>query len=220
MVRRREAGEPLQYVLGRWDFRGVSVAVDPRVLIPRPETEQVVSVALSAVASPSVVVDLGTGSGAIALSVCSELPDASVWATDVSPAALEVARLNLVGSGVSLRSGSWWAALPDSLRRQIDLAISNPPYVSAGEMATLDSVVADWEPESALVSGPSGLECVSELLAGGLSWLAPGGALVIEIAPHQASSASQLAVGFGYDDVAVHPDLAGRDRALVARAPE
>lgn len=219
MVRRREAGEPLQYVLGRWDFRGVSVAVDQRVLIPRPETEQVVSVALSTVPSPSIVVDLGTGSGAIALALSRELSGASIWATDVSPAALDVARLNLSGAGVRLCSGSWWAALPESLRGSVDLAISNPPYVSVGEMASLDSVVADWEPESALVSGPSGLECIEELLGGGLPWLVPGGALVIEIAPHQAPAASRLAVGCGYDDVAVHPDLAGRDRALVARAP-
>lgn len=225
MLERRASGEPLQYVLGRWGFRKLDLLVDRRVLIPRPETEQVVEHALAEarrLARPLVAVDLGTGSGAIALSLALELgPEVEVWATDRSADALAVARANLTGIGsfaaqrVRLVEGDWFAALPEEMRGHIGLIVSNPPYVGADE--ELPSEVRDWEPEGALVAGPEGLEDVERIVSAAPSWLTRPGALVVEIAPHQAEAASALARGAGFDDVDVLPDLSGRLRALVAR---
>jgi release factor glutamine methyltransferase len=233
LVARRAAGEPLQYVLGRWSFRSLDLMVDRRVLIPRPETEQVVEVALAeldrmdraAAARPAgrIAVDLGTGSGAIALSLAAERPRLEVWATDVSPDALDVAGANLAGLGgraaarVRLRPGRWWVALPDRLRGAVDLVVSNPPYVSSEEMTELDPQIVLWEPRLSLEAGPTGLEALQPILHGAHSWLRPGGAIVVEIAPHQSAAATQLAEAGGFPEIEVHPDLAGRDRALVAR---
>jgi release factor glutamine methyltransferase len=226
MVDRRTAGEPLQYVLGRWGFRRLDLMVDRRVLIPRPETEVVVHVALAEAAAwsprpdPLVAVDLGTGSGAIALSIALEWPGADVWATDASPGALAVARANLAGLGVAgrrvhLACGSWFDALPGDLRGRAHLLVSNPPYVADGD--ALPDEVAGWEPRDALVSGPTGLEAVEAIVAGAREWLAHPGALVVEIAPHQADEAVGMARRSGFTDVRVDPDLAGRPRVLVAR---
>jgi release factor glutamine methyltransferase len=238
MLDRRQAGEPLQYVLGRWAFRQLDLMVDPRVLIPRPETEQVVEVALAEISrlaavggSPTatikptnlVVVDLGTGSGAIALSIASEQQRVDVWATDSSPAAVAVARANLAGMGgyaatrVRVVEGDWWSALPEQLRGTIDLVVSNPPYISSAEMTALDPEVREWEPGAALEAGPTGLEAVESILGPARGWLRPNGVAVIEIAPHLAPAAERAARRSGFTDVHVGPDLAGRDRVLVAR---
>jgi len=226
MLERRRAGEPLQYVLGLWSFRRLELVVDRRVLIPRPETEMVVEVALDELRRLSgerrlLAVDLGTGSGAIAISLALEAPFARVWGTDRSEEALAVARANLSGMGaavatrVRLSAGDWFAALPPNLRGQVDVIVANPPYVGAGEV--LPAEVADWEPTDALVAGPTGLEAVAEIVAGAPRWLRRPGAMVIEIAPHQAPAAVELAEAAGFDEVAVLPDLAGRPRALVGR---
>jgi release factor glutamine methyltransferase len=241
-VERRLAGEPLQYVLGRWSFRGLDLIVDPRVLIPRPETEVVAEVAIAEArgfylppprralrqstvpGGPFVVADLGTGSGALALALAVELPEAEVWATDVSPAALAVARANLAAVGpaadrVRLAEGMWYEALPTGLRGRLRVIVSNPPYVTEAEFAGLPPEVRDHEPVGALVAGPTGRESLEHLVAGGLDWLEPGGALVLELAPDQAAAVTAAAEARGYEAVAVHPDLAGRPRALVARRP-
>lgn len=225
MVERRRAGEPLQYVLGVWGFRRLELIVDRRVLIPRPETETVVEVALGEMeglgAPRPLAVDLGTGSGAIALSLALEAPTSRVWATDRSEAALAVARANLAGMGgrvaprVRLAGGDWFDALPPELRGRVDLIVSNPPYVGATEQ--LPAEVADWEPAAALVAGPTGLEAVSAILALAPGWLRRPGAVVIEVAPHQADDAAEAARRAGLTDVEVRPDLAGRLRALVGR---
>jgi len=225
MAARRETGEPLQYAIGEWGFRRLDLYVDRRVLIPRPETEQVVEVARDELSRlevrAPVVVDLGTGSGAIALSVAVEVPGANVWATDVSPDALAVARANLAGIGgrvatrVRLLEGTWFDALPDELRGQVHLLVSNPPYIADDE--PLPALVSDWEPASALRAGPTGLEAVGEIVAGASAWLARPAALVVEIAPHQAERATALARDAGFDDVDVRTDLNGRPRALVGR---
>lgn len=232
LVARRLAGEPLQYVIGRWGFRTLDLMVDARVLIPRPETEQVVDVALAeidrlAAGLPEpdrlVGVDLGTGSGAIALALAAERTRVEVWATDVSPAALDVARANLAGLGgrpaarVRLACGSWWTALPMELRGRVDLAVSNPPYVSTGEMSTLEAQVADWEPQIALEAGPTGVEAVEQIIGEADGWLRPGGTVVFEIAPQQAGPVAAMARAAGFAEVEVRRDLSGRDRALVAR---
>jgi release factor glutamine methyltransferase len=226
MVRRRAVGEPLQYVLGRWRFRRLDLLVDRRVLIPRPETEVVGEVAVAELRRRGdrrpVVVDLGTGSGALGLSVADEVTGATVWCIDASPEALAVARANLAGLGsrtatrVRLVEGWWWEALPPELRGRVDLAVSNPPYVAAGE--PLPPEVAEWEPVGALRAGPTGLEAVESILARALEWLAPTGALVVEIAPWQAERAVDLALAAGFASAEVRPDLAVRPRVLVAWA--
>lgn len=227
LLRRRSAGEPLQYVLGGWGFRTVDLMVDRRVLIPRPETEVVAGLALDAArARPApTVVDLGTGSGAIALSIAAELYDhdqeIEVWATDVSESALEVARANLAGIGraatrVRCTSGDWYAALDPALAGGVDVIVSNPPYVSAEERDELPVEVADWEPIGALVSGESGLECLEAVVSGAPEWLAPEGVLVVELDPRQATTVATMARDHGFARATIHPDLTGRMRALVA----
>jgi len=229
MLERRLLGEPVQYVLGHWSFRQLDLMVNRHVLIPRPETEVVVDVALAELdrlgrPRPRVA-DLGTGSGAIALSIACERPSADVWATDVSPAALSVASANLAGLGsravqrAHLHQGSWWQALPGELAGSLDLVVSNPPYIAHSELASLATEVKEYEPLSALVAGPDGLEAVRAVLEGCPAWLAPEAAVVVEIAPHQAGPAQELARSAGLQSVHVHQDLAGRDRALVARRP-
>ncbi|MBA3267070.1 MAG: peptide chain release factor N(5)-glutamine methyltransferase [Acidimicrobiia bacterium] len=225
MVARRVSGEPLQYVLGRWQFRDLDLFIDQRVLIPRPETETVAGAAVSELRrgpQRPVVVDLGTGSGAIGLSLAAEVPGARVWATDVSADALAVARANLAGLGtraatrVRLVEGDWWEALPDELRGTVDLVVSNPPYVAEGE--PLPPEVADWEPVTALRAGPTGLEALEVVVNEAPGWLRRPGTLVAEVAPHQSEAAVALATGAGFSEVEVRPDLAGRPRTLVARA--
>ena len=225
MVERRAAGEPLQYVLRRWGFRTLDLLVDRRVLIPRPETEVVVEVAIRELrridSQRPLVADLGTGSGAIALSIAVEVPNAHVWATDASEDALAVARANLAGIGspaavrVRMAHGRWFTALPAAFRGQFDLVVSNPPYIADHE--TLPAEVADWEPGAALFAGPTGTEAIAEIVQGAADWLAPGGALVVELAPRHAEDAGGLARDAGFGDVDIRPDLNGRARVLVAR---
>lgn len=230
MVERRAAGEPLQYVLGRWAFRRLDLLVDRRVLIPRPETEQVCEVALAEIDRLVAagehtyddrlpVVDLGTGSGAIGLAIAFERPLVDVWLTDVSDDALQVARANLAGIGraatrVRVAAGSWWAALPDELAGRIGVVVSNPPYVGADE--PLPPEVADWEPAGALRSGPDGLDAIRAILGDAGRWLAPDGVAVVELAPQQAEPAVALARRAGFATAVVRDDLAGRPRILVA----
>lgn len=224
LVARRAAGEPLQYVLGRWGFRTLDLLVDRRVLIPRPETEVVAGLAvdvLAALERPGVAVDLGTGSGAIALSLAAERwPDIEVWATDASADALAVARANLAGLGrraavVRLLEGDWFAALPDDLRGRVDVVVSNPPYVGSSD--PLPAAVADWEPTAALVAGPDGLDDLRRIIAEAPVWLADDGVLVVEIGEMQGSAVVALAEAAGFASSVIEHDLAGRDRALVAR---
>jgi release factor glutamine methyltransferase len=239
MLERRAGGEPLQYVLGRWDFLGLDLLVDRRVLVPRPETEVVAQTAIDEAvrlgarraqhdewgggATAHAVADLGTGSGAIGLVMARELADVEVWATDVSEDALAVARANLAGAGssairVRLQTGSWFAALPGELRGRLKVVVSNPPYVAEHEVADLPADVAGWEPRVALVSGPSGLEAIATIVTDAPGWLDPSGAaLVVELAPHQGVAATELARAAGFTDVELRRDLADRDRVLVAR---
>ena len=226
MVARYRSGEPLQYVLGRWSFRHLDLAVDRRVLIPRPETEIVAGVAIelaAAVPGPRTVADLGTGSGAIGLALASELPivDTTVWLTDVSDDALAVARANLAGIGraaanVRIAAGSWFDALPPDLR--CDVIVSNPPYVAVGS-PDLDDSVLGWEPVSALFSGDDGLDDVRALVAGAPDHLTADGHLVIEIGADQGAAVADLLDAHGYRDGVIRPDLTGRDRVAVARRP-
>ncbi len=247
LVARRRAGEPLQYVLGHWPFRRLELVVDARGLIPRPETEQLVDLAL-AEAVPLLggrpgprpdprVVDLGTGTGAIALALYDELaertPPIEIWAVDDSPAALELAAENLARLGrsrsagpapgaVHLRLGSWWEGLAPELAGSVDLVVSNPPYVSEREWPGLDPEVRCHEPRHALVAGddPSGrpgMAALVEVLAGAPRWLARPGAIVVELAPAQAEAARATALEAGLDEAEVRRDLSGQERFVVAR---
>jgi release factor glutamine methyltransferase len=248
LATRRAEGEPLQYVLGTWPFRSVDLYVDRRVLIPRPETEQVVEVALEVLgrlaasrrsgdgedAGALVCVDLGTGSGAIALSLAVEGADVGlplvVWAADVSSDALDVARSNLdrlaerdpaAAGRVSLVEGSWFGALPDRLAGRVDLVVSNPPYVARDEFADLEPTVREWEPRGALVSdrgrgGVAGMADIEEVVSGAGAWLRRDGGLVVELAPPQADAAAAAARRAGFATVGTARDLAGRTRMLVA----
>lgn len=229
MADRRAAGEPLQYVLGGWGFRQLDLFVDQRVLIPRPETEVVVDHVLaeldrlrqSATGRRLLVADLGTGSGAIALSLAFERTWVEVLATDVSIEALEVARANLAGIGspasrVSLLAGSWFDALPARLRGSLDLVVSNPPYVA--ETDDLPVEVRDWEPIGALVAGSRGTEDLEHVVDHVRPWLGRHGVLVLELAPHQAVEIAGRARAVGFDDVVVANDNTGRARCVVARS--
>ncbi len=228
MIERRLAGEPLQYVLGRWSFRRLDLLVDRRVLIPRPETEVVVDHALAELdriraargddASALVAVDLGTGSGAIALSLAVERRGLEVWATDVSGDALDVARANLAGTGragtrVRLVEGSWFDALPVELAGRVDVVVANPPYIGTAEALPLE--VSAWEPTGALVAGPTGREALEQLIDEAPGWLSAGGAIVFELAPEQADTLAARAGARGFSAVRVERDLAGRRRVLV-----
>ncbi|MGD1011522.1 MAG: peptide chain release factor N(5)-glutamine methyltransferase [Acidimicrobiales bacterium] len=238
LVQRRKAGEPLQHVLGHWGFRTLEVAVDSRALVPRPETEQVVAVALHeldrlrdlrSAANPTgsvpqlVAVDLGTGSGVIALSLVAERSALRVVATDRDPTALELAAANLsvvakdAAARVELYVGDWYEAVPGDLKGRVDLVVANPPYVAEHEWAGLEEVVRDFDPYGALVAGPTGLEAIAVIVAGAPDWLSEGGALVTEIAPDQATRATELARGAGFGTAFVEDDLARRARVLVAR---
>ncbi|HEX4904026.1 MAG TPA: peptide chain release factor N(5)-glutamine methyltransferase [Acidimicrobiales bacterium] len=222
MLARRIAGEPLQYVLGRWGFRSLDLMVDPRVLIPRPETEEVAGAAIAEARrlGASTVVDLGTGAGGIALSMAVELPGVEVWATDVSADAIEVARANLAGIGraatrVQLRVGSWYEALPDDLRGRIDVIAANPPYVP--DTAQLPPDVADWEPDVALYATNKGTDHAAVVIDGAPSWLARPGALVMEHAAWMGEEMVERALAAGFDEAAFHHDMTERERYIVAR---
>ena len=222
MVARRVSGEPLQYILGTWAFRSLELFVDQRVLIPRPETEVVAGAAIEEARrhGAPIVVDLGTGSGAIALSVATEVETSRVYATDVSLDALAVARVNLAGIGrcatrVTLHKGSWFDALPTEIKGCVDVLVSNPPYVSRDD--ELPDDVRRWEPSVALFADDKGRSDLRFIVEHATAWLAPGGVLVLEMAPHQTLWATQHARAWRFTETQLTRDLAGRDRCLIAR---
>jgi release factor glutamine methyltransferase len=216
LVRRRGTREPLAYILGEWGFRRLTLKVDDRALIPRPETETVVErclLLLDGTARPSVV-DVGTGTGAIALAIADERPDAEVTAIDVSEEALELASENAVHTGLGDRvrflrhdvSGG----LPGG---PYDLVVSNPPYVEPEELTTLQPEVRDWEPKKALV----GHGLTEAIARAAQDVLHPGGALVVEVAEGYARDVTALLERLGYSDAVATADLAGRDRVVEGR---
>lgn len=222
-LRRRAEREPLQYILGHAAFRELELAVDRRVLIPRPETEVLVDEVLAWAAGLGEdalsAVDVGTGSGAIALSLTHEGPFPRVVATDVSPEALEVARENALSAGVAervdFREGSLFAPLGSE--ETFDVVVSNPPYVAEAEASTLEPEVGVWEPAQALFGGPDGMAVIRQLVAGAGAHLNAGGLLALEIGAGQAGLVVAEVEGTAaYDDVRVRRDLAGRERLVLA----
>jgi release factor glutamine methyltransferase len=213
LLRRRAEGEPVAYLTGRREFYGLELEITRAVLVPRPETELLVDRAREL--QPSRILDLGTGSGCVAIACAKQLPDAAVTATDVSEAALEVAARNAARHGVSdrirLRHGDLFAAVTEDER--FDLIVSNPPYVPAGEAAA----VAAHEPHVALYGGTSGLEIVERVLGAATGHLAGGGTLLVEIGEDQETAVrDRAAAHFGH--VEVLRDLQRLPRVLEARA--
>jgi release factor glutamine methyltransferase len=220
MVRRRVRREPVAYILGRKGFRRIELLVDRRVLIPRPETEMLVELAIEV--QPARVLDVGTGSGAIALAVADELEGARVTAIDTSFDAVRVAQANTERLGLADRvdvvlrgPSSLTGAEPDG--HPFDLLVANLPYVSEDEWNDLTPEIREYEPREALVSGPTGLEAI-EALAEELLGLAPRPPVVaLEIGAGQAEDASRLMRAAGFQDVEIRPDLAGHDRVVIGR---
>lgn len=217
-VCQRCTGTPLQHLTGEQGFRRIVVEVRPGVFVPRPETEVLVGLALDAVAGieDPVVVDVGTGTGAIALAVKDERPDATVYATDRSAEAVELAASNArrLGLDVRLLEGDLLSPLPDELRGWVDLVVSNPPYLTADEYADLPAEVKA-DPELALLGGPDVHE---RLAAEALRWLRDGGVLAVETGASQGQALAAV-LSRSFMDVRVEPDLAGRDRVVLARRP-
>ncbi|HEX8360853.1 MAG TPA: peptide chain release factor N(5)-glutamine methyltransferase [Longimicrobium sp.] len=217
---RRAKREPLQYIEGEAHFRELRLRVDPRVLIPRPETEQLVQHVLDwAAARPGLAAaDVGTGSGAIALALAKEGTFDRVVATDVEPGALEAARANHAHAApaapVEFRLGPGVAPLRGE---RFDVLVSNPPYIGTGERESLDVEVRDWEPASALFAGADGLDVIRELVAGAPAVLRPGGLLALEIGEGQGAAVAGLVGACGaFGPARVEKDLAGRDRIVLA----
>jgi release factor glutamine methyltransferase len=217
LVARRAEREPLAYVLGEWGFRHLSLQVDHRVLVPRPETEVVVERCLELIAgleSPAVL-DVGTGSGAIALSIADEHPGARVCAVDSSSDALAVARDNVLHSGLERRVELAESDLLAGVTGSFDLVVSNPPYVSPSERSGLEPEVRSFEPSVAVV----GFEVADRIAAEALPVLRPGGWVVLECGDGQAASLAARLRLLGYGRVTVSPDLTGVDRVVDGRRP-
>ena len=217
LIKRRQAGVPLQYLEGHVDFGPVRVSVDDRALIPRPETEQLWELVTRLVPASvaSLIVEIGTGSGALALAMAHTYPQAEVIATDVSPVALELARENIrdnhwEAGRIDLREGDLFDAVPGSLRGEVDIVVSNPPYVAVSEWSSLAAEVRA-EPYAALVAGPRGTEVLEKLAAEVCGWLRPSGTVAVEIGETQAEEV-QEAFRVGGIAAKVHKDLAGRSR--------
>lgn len=218
-VERRRSGEPLQYIEGTVPFGPIEVSVDPRVLIPRPETEQLFAIACDAVGAPNVVVDLCTGSGNLAIALKHCFPDATVYAVDLSPDAVDVARENarLADLDVTVLEGDLFAPLPDHLVGCIDLLVANPPYVALHELDDLPIDVRDHEPVSALVAGPVGDEVLARIASTAPDWLSPGGVVVCEISERHGSTILEHFSALA-GEIAV--DLSGRERFVIGVAPQ
>jgi release factor glutamine methyltransferase len=225
-LERRLAGEPVQYITGRAAFRDLDLAVDRRVLIPRPETEGLVEAVLVTLAQESTrwpsprVLDLGTGSGAIALAVAQECPRAVVTASDASAQALEVARANGESHGLEARvrfvHGDWFDALDADER--FEVVASNPPYIATGEWDALPDEVRRYEPQEALFSGASGLDALREIIDRAPEHLVAGGLLAVELAEARAEEvAGWLDGARDWSAVELRDDLAGYPRVLLAR---
>jgi len=223
LLRRRASREPLQYIIGRTGFRQLELKTDPRVLIPRPETEVLVQEVLDwASAGPGSagrVWDMGTGTGAVALSLAAEGTWTRVVATDVSPAALSVAADNAerheLSGLVEFREGSLFEPLEE--REQFDVIVSNPPYIADGERGALQPEIRDWEPPEALFAGEDGLDVIRQLVAGAPEHLSCGGLLALECGLGQAEGiAADLNATGAFAAVRIRPDLTGRPRVVMA----
>jgi len=220
LVDDRASGYPLPYLTGMVEFYGLDIMVTPDVLIPRPDTEVLVDLALErrpARGEPTTVVDVGTGCGCIAIALATHLPQALIYAIDISPSALAVARRNAEKHGLDERIRFIVGDLLDRRPGLVDLIVSNPPYVSADEWVALPPSIRNYEPRLALDGGADGLDVIRGLLSQSQGLLAPGGTLLIEIGATQGEAVKEIARTFFPQNgisIRAHPDLAGRDRVL------
>ena len=213
MVRRRIRREPVAYILGRRGFRNIELAVDRRVLIPRPESELLVEIAVEL--EPSSVLDVGTGSGAIALAVADELPGCDVVATDTSNEALDLARENAGRLDLADRVRFERGTVPAD--RRFDLVLANLPYVREDELASLEPEIAEYEPRQAVVAGAEGLEAIAVVAAAASAALTDRGALAFEVGAGQAGNVAELLVDLGFMQVEGRQDLAQIPRVVLGR---
>lgn len=221
LLARRIAGEPLAYIVGRRGFWTLDLQVSPATLIPRPETERLVELALERLPAdrPLRIADLGTGTGAIALALAGERPSARVVATDVSDEALRIARANATSNGIAnveFRQGSWLAPLASE---RFDLIASNPPYIADGDPHLAQGDLR-FEPPAALASGADGLDAIREIVAAAPAHLAPGGWLLLEHGRDQGAAIRALLAGAGFTGVATATDLERRDRVTLGRVTQ
>ena len=217
LVTRRHEGEPIAYITGVREFWSLPLRVTPDVLIPRPDTELLVEVALSFLPgnAPRRIADLGTGSGAVALAIAWERPDCEVHATEISPAALEVARSNgenLLPGRVVFHEGSWF----DPLEGRFDLVVSNPPYIDSGD-PHLEEGDVRHEPRSALTPGGDGLSAIREIAENAQEYLLPGGRLTFEHGFDQGAAARGILQELEYVEIETHQDLEKRDRVTTGK---
>jgi len=227
LLRRRLNREPLAYITGQQEFWSLGFLVSGDVLVPRPETETLVERALKHLAAINNheaprILELGTGSGAIAVALASELPQAEIVATEIAPAALQIARRNASRNGVSnairFLQGDLFTALDQELEKDFDLILSNPPYIPRGEIAHLEAEVSRWEPRAALDGGVDGLDFYRRIIEEAPGYLRQGGAVAVEIG---AAIGSLVLALFrnnpAYGDTRVYQDYSGRDRVVIAR---
>lgn len=223
LVKRRGAAEPVAYLVGHKEFFSLDFLVRPGVLIPRPETEVLVSEALDAARTIPVprVLDLCTGSGCVGIAIAKNAPAAQVTAVELHEPALAAARENVERNGVQGRvmvlQGDLYAPIPSGER--FELIVSNPPYVAQSEISELPRDVRDHEPHSALDGGPDGLDVIRKIVEDAPAWLAPGGRLLLEFSPEQAGGIRDLCERRGFANTAIKNDLAGRPRVIAARLP-
>lgn len=220
LVRRRAEREPLQYIIGSTEFCGLELKVDKRALIPRPETEELVEhIRSRLVKAPTRILDMGTGSGALAIALAVAYPEAEVWAIDSSEAALQLAKENgnshVPGDRIHFEPGSWWAAVPDGMH--FDLVVSNPPYLSETEMRTAEPEVVEHEPTGALASGADGLDDLKLIIASANEHLNVGGMLALETGILQHAELERLCSEAGLQGESLD-DLSGRPRFYFARS--
>lgn len=222
LVDRRAERVPLQHLTGESGFRTITLACRPGVFVPRPETEVLAGLAIEAAGPNPLVVEPCTGTGAVALSVATEIPDARVIATDRTPDAVELARRNAdrLGLDVEVLPGDLLEPVDPALRGQVDVLVANPPYLTPSELDACDPEVRQHDPEGALVAGPTGHEITDRLIAAAPAWLRPGGTILLEVAEVRAAQVADRMRDAGLVDVAVVDDLTGRQRIVRATAPD
>jgi len=226
LIKRRIAGECVAYILGRKEFYGLEFLVNPNVLVPRPDTETLVEAALAHLSAnesqPLRMLDLCTGSGAVAIAVKHQMPELEIWATDISPEALEVAEANaarlLPPGSIHFRCGNLFEALADRDRSLFNLITGNPPYVPAGEIPGLSSEVRA-EPALALDGGMDGLDIIRKIVLHTPGFLCSGGILMLEADPRQMQEIALLLGKTGFTNTQTRQDLSGRDRVIEAQQP-
>jgi release factor glutamine methyltransferase len=221
LVARRERREPLQLVLGTVAFRYLEYEVRPGVFVPRPETEVLAGEAIARTPTGGVVVEPCTGTGVVACAIASEASPGRVVATDASPGAVELARSNAakLELPVEVVEGDLLQPVTAELRGQVDVLVSNPPYLAERDFPQLEPEVADWDPYLALVAGPTGHEASDRLIREAPGWLRPGGWLLLEVDESRARAATRRCRAAGLADATIMTDLAGRDRIVLARHP-